>query len=191
MKSRVRLRWLLILIVIGIVVWLIPNPGEKPPPEFPSAGVSKTTPELSGRSRAAVLYIADKNHAGLLKTPVEIETEGANEADLADVIVKKIFEGSSGLYPPETAVREIFFYEDVAVISLDGSFRKKFDGGAWTELLAVYGIVNTVAESFEKVKRVRILIDEKEQDLFVSHVDIEREIAPDFSFVLPEEEAPQ
>ena len=87
--------------------------------------------------------------------------------------------------PKETSLREVFIYDNQAVISIDTSFRSHFAGGATEELLAVTAIVNTAVDSSEKVKSVAILLDDKNEDIFVSHVDISRPFFPDHSFDAP------
>lgn len=187
-------KWILILALIGAAVWLIPEPGVeeemKTGVERPVSTLRSAAPELSTVKRDIVLYLADKNRAGLVPTPASLETgEGLSEQVAA--AIGRLFEnGAAGLFPPETVAREVFVYSDVAVISLDGSFRRKFSGGAWSELLAVYSLVNTIAESFEEINKVKILVDAKEQEVFASHVDIYGEMTPDSSYTLaPAEEA--
>jgi hypothetical protein len=54
------------------------------------------------------------------------------------------------------------------------SLRDEHPGGAWTEVLAVYSLVNTLVENFSDVKQVQILIDGNESETLAGHVDISR-----------------
>jgi len=184
------LRWLLALAIIGAAVWLIPDPGGQAPLPGRISASSPTSPALESPMRKIdlVLYVPDKNRAGLEKTETWIET-GGDVSKQVEEALKKLFEAPMGLFPEDTVIREVFVYNDVAVVSLDGGFENKFRGGPWTELLALYSLVDTATSNFDGINKVKILIDDKEAEALVSHVDISGEIEPDFSFVLPPKDA--
>ncbi len=176
-----------VLALLGVTLWFSPSPDIEKPilvtqriSMDPASGLKTET--------AISLFVADKNHTGLSRLEKMIDTGETVEEKIYGAL-KALFDeeaASSSLFPEEMVVREVFVYDTTAVVSLDGDFRRKFKGGVWTELLAVYSLVNTVSENFGEINGIRILIDDKETDFFVDHVDITRAFESDFSFVLEE-----
>ena len=72
------------------------------------------------------------------------------------------------------------------MISIGAEFRKRQSIGAWTEQLEVYSIVDTLTRNFDEIKKVQILVDDKESEFFVNHVSIDGIITPDYSFIAGE-----
>jgi germination protein M len=60
-------------------------------------------------------------------------------------------------------------YIDLAPLSQNG-----VKASAWEELLALYGIADTLIQNFEEVKLVRFLIDGKEAQTLAGHIDLSR-----------------
>lgn len=181
-KALAKFRTLLfILVVIGVLVWSIPAPREElfTPDKEKSADQAK---EAQTRRYETTLYLPDANQTGLLPTAAMIETPPSPEEKIRGVLVALIANENFFLLPKETKIREVFFYNGEAVISLDSSFRSKFTGSATDELLAVTALVNSVVATVETTKRVVILIDDQAAELFVSHVELGRPFLPDYRF---------
>ena len=174
-----------ILIVIGVAVWLIPDPKE----EFLSASLSekpespiKISPTIRYK---ATIYIPDTSNSQLLPVETNLEAVATEEGKVRVALVALIENENFTLMPKETSLREVFVYDNMAVVSVDTSFRSNFEGGASEELLAITAIVNTAVDASTKVKSVTILMDDKNEDIFVSHVDISRPFFSDHSFDAP------
>lgn len=177
--------WVLVLFVIFIAVALLPGPDdtvfvkEKPPATLKSLLPATEKSE-------AVLYFADKNYTGLKRFDVEIESDVSYENRLKIILAKLFVEAEFPIFPEETSLREVFIFDRTAVISLDGGFKRKFNGGVWTEILAVASLVNTVVESFDMIDNVRILIDDNETEFFVAHTRIAGNLTADHSMIVEE-----
>jgi len=183
--------WFLLLALVGLVVWLVPPPDDTTdgPVKRPAPGRApvEVAPREAGPKRMVTLYSAGNSGGALEKAEVEISASGELDGQIRQAL-EALFRGGSftaALYPSDLAVRDVFVYDTIAVVSLGGEFRKKINCGIWTELLAVYGIVNTVAGGFEEIDRAHIIIDDAESDFFVSHISISHPLAPDLSLVKP------
>lgn len=186
-----RLRLLtLSMILLGLVVWIFPEPGEL---EWPFPGkvgtpvkVETRAPVKRGEQAAVTLYTVEKGENGLEKTEAMIEASG-DPAGMVKSAVEALLSweaAPAAWFEGDINVREVFVYGDVAVISLGGDFNTRRTLGVWTELLTVYSIVNTVTQSFDGIGRVQILINDRETELFMGHVSIASLIAPDLSLTI-------
>jgi len=177
-------------ILVGFVAWLAPSPGwwsKASVVDAPAEGSSS----LEARNQKSVqitLFFPDKNLANLVKERMTLnvpeETEGAIKA-----VLEELFNHSkvrNAIFPSGMEVLGVYLHEKSAIISIGGGFRKNYRVGAWTEILAVYSIVHTVCGNFESYKEVRLLINDIEEEMFASHVDISVPLAPDYSIVREE-----
>ncbi|VAX19483.1 hypothetical protein MNBD_NITROSPINAE01-154 [hydrothermal vent metagenome] len=177
--------WILGLFTIFVIVALLPGPdGKELLKEGKKVSLQSLTPELE--KHEAVFYFADKNYTGLEKVTVEVESGSELENRIKATIAKFFTDAQFPLFPNDTTLSEVFVVGATAVISLDSGFRRKFNGGVWTETLAITSLVNTVVESFEAIDSVKVLIDDKETELFVAHVRIVNNLHADESLTLEE-----
>jgi hypothetical protein len=91
--------------------------------------------------------------------------------------------------PSGTMLRAFYVTErGDAFVDLSGDVVRGHPGGSLNELLTVYAIVNAVAANLPAARRVQILIDGKEADTLVGHVDLRRPLTRDDSLVRASEE---
>jgi hypothetical protein len=177
------------LALAGVLAWLAPNPAwwsKAPTVDTQMEVASGARPEAK---RLAVsqtaFYVADQNLLNLVKliAPMNLpeDVEGGIQATVEELFIKS--QVANVMFPAGMAVRGVYIHEKTAIVSLAGTFRKNYHTGVWTELLAVYSIVDTVCANFPKIKEVRLLIDDGEEEVFATHVDISVPLSPDFSIV--------
>jgi len=177
------------LVLTGFVVWMVPNPGWRQP-----APVEDTQAEMAGDERREAqslqttsisFYVPDSDLLYLTAKYHPVNLPGMIEKRIQIVLTELFAEKNAvnTLFPQGMAVRGVYVSKATAIVSLTGGFRKNYHTGAWTELLAVYSIVNTVTGAFEEIGNVILLIDDEETELFVSHVDISGALYPDRSLV--------
>ena len=92
-------------------------------------------------------------------------------------MVEELVKGPSGenrvrTLPETVQIREVFSKDGTVWVDLGASIVDEHPGGAWTEVLTVYSIVNTVTENFSEVKLVHIIVDGRERETLAGHVDI-------------------
>ncbi|VAX23786.1 hypothetical protein MNBD_NITROSPINAE04-1734 [hydrothermal vent metagenome] len=176
--------WILILAFLGIIVWSYPAPDRDTGPHRPVGTKETTAIKHSGPNRKIVLFTPDKNGERLVKVEASIDSQAPVEDQIRQAL-SLLFTAEglpAPLFPEGMIIREAFVYDRTAIISLGEDFRKKLAGGVWTELLAVYSIVNTLSANFEGIDQTQILINDHESDFFISHVSISKAIKADLSF---------
>ena len=105
------------------------------------------------------------------------EVTGENREDLLKRVVEELVKGPANedrmrTIPEAILVRAVYAREKTVWVDLGGAVQDEHPGGAWTEVLAVYSIVNTLTENFTDVSSVQILINGRESETFAGHVDI-------------------
>ena len=105
------------------------------------------------------------------------EITGENREDLLKNAVEELLKGPADetrirTLPEAVLVRAVFTREQTVWVDLGGGIQDEHPGGAWTEVLAVYSIVNTLTENFTDISNVQILINGRESETFAGHVDI-------------------
>lgn len=75
--------------------------------------------------------------------------------------------------PQEGEINSLFITPDgTAFVDLSKEIIKEQSGGTEEELLAIYSIVNTIILNFPSIKKVQILIDDRQQETFNGHIYI-------------------
>ena len=103
---------------------------------------------------------------------------------VVEEIVKGPQKGLGGTLPPETRVIDSFVTANgVAYVDLSREASQKHTGGSRGELLSVYSVVNSLTANFPAVKRVQILVEDRQVATLAGHVDLTRPLVPDMTFL--------
>lgn len=147
-----------------------------------------------GRRISVQLFFEDPERAGLVME----EREVPFSSDLARqirLVLEELIHGSRAgrLAPlsPETKVNEVFVTAwGTAYVDLSKEAADSQVGGSKGELLAVYGVVNSITTNFPVVARVQILLDDRPAATLAGHVDLSRPLPPDMTLLAAIEPAP-
>lgn len=108
-----------------------------------------------------------------------------NEGAALGVVIKELLKGSANtavppLFPPGVELRASYLLPDgTAIIDLGGpALVSQWSMGTHGELMAVYGIVQTLCSNFTGVRRVRILVNGQPTETLAGHVEIDRPLVP-------------
>jgi len=147
------------------------------PPGIPVPEEGARTSRILPQTREVDLYFTDS--AGRRLSIERREVTGENREDLYGRIVEELVRGPMDqtrlrTLPETTQVRTIYFRDGTVWVDLDSAVRDEHPGGTWTEILAVYSVINTLAENFSDVEQVQILIEGHESDTLAGHVDISK-----------------
>jgi spore germination protein GerM len=89
--------------------------------------------------------------------------------------------------PPGTTLRALYLTErGDAFVDLSADARTRHTGGALDELFTVYTIVNALTANLPAVTRVQILVEGKEVDTLVGHVDLRHPLQKNLKWVKTE-----
>lgn len=103
---------------------------------------------------------------------------GENIEDQCYNTIQELIKGPSSnnfipTLPQEGKLNSLFITPDgTAFVDLSKGIIKEQSGGTEEELLAIYSIVNTIILNFPSIKKVQILIDDKQQETFNGHIYI-------------------
>lgn len=137
-------------------------------------------------TREVILYFASADGQALVAETRNINECTQDEDCLRDTI-RALIAGSQGdLAPILPAQAELL---DVAVdgSQVDVDFSQDLiaahPGGTQSELLTIYGLVDTLAVNFPHIRQMKVLVDGVPVATLKGHVDLRQPIHPDFSFV--------
>ena len=112
------------------------------------------------------------------------------------VVVEELARGSQiGLLPslpPGTRVLEVFVTaRGVAYVDLSKEAAAAVGRGSDDELITVYSVVNSLTSNFPSaVKRVQIVIEDRQVATLAGHVDLTRPLVPDMTYLAASTLAP-
>jgi spore germination protein GerM len=108
-----------------------------------------------------------------------------NPAAAMAVVVRELFKPPASRtharsFPADTVVRGAFLLPDgTAFIDLGGeTLTRGWGTGSHEELLAIYGVVQTVTANFPEAKRVRILVNGEPAETLAGHINVARSLGP-------------
>jgi hypothetical protein len=147
----------------------------------PSPGLKAPSGSEQATMERILLYPGGDN---FLLTPLTVQmvSRGNPQEDMADV-VSRYLAGPPGEdqvqpFPEHCALRSLFSLgPGRVVLDLTGPVRE--GGGSDTETARVYGLIDTLAWNFPDVKSVQILVDGKEVDTLMGHLDLSRPLPPE------------
>ncbi len=122
------------------------------------------------------LVIEDREVAYSDDLPRQVRT-------VVEELVKGSQAGLGGPLAPETRVIDTFVNGGVAYVDLSGEASKKHPGGSKGELLSVYAVVNSLTANFPAIKRVQILVDDRQAATLAGHVDLTRPLTSDLTLL--------
>jgi len=110
---------------------------------------------------------------------------GRQVRTVVEELVKGPQKGLVGTLPAETRVIDSFVTAaGVAYVDLSKEAAEKHPGGSRGELLSVYSVVNSLVANFPAVKRVQILVEDRQVATLAGHVDLTRPLPADMTFLV-------
>jgi hypothetical protein len=175
------------VVALGLLAWGVTALLERLTARTDEAAVvtSKPAPSETPHISATVFYATPEGDA-LMPIRREVPLADGIVAQGRQILTTQLEPPPSpyiSAIPAGTTLRA-FYVSDKgdAFVDLSG-IATGHPGGSFTELLAVYAIVNAVTANLPAVQRVQILVDGKEVDTIAGHVDVRRPLARDTSLV--------
>ncbi len=93
--------------------------------------------------------------------------------------------GSVAILPKETKILGIDIENDLVRVNFSRQLIDFHPGGSLSELLTVYGLINTLNENFPYIRQLQILVDGEIRQTLKGHVRIDQPVYADYSFNQP------
>jgi germination protein M len=163
--------------------------GEEAGAAAPAAAGGEDPAAVEQKITVKLFFLAPDQPALLIE-----DREVAYSTDLARqvrTVVEELVKGPQpggrllGTLPAETRVIDTFVTAaGTAYVDLSKEASQKHPGGSRGELLTVYSIVNSLSANFPAVRRVQILVDDRQASTLAGHVDLTRPLTPDMTFLV-------
>lgn len=174
-KWLIAIAFLLFAAIVGTLVakkYHVSSTPQVPPP-VENAGTVRVT-----------LFFADENGDGLVREGREVEAD-ADPSMLIETVLDELIRGPVGAYgqvvPDATQVRGVSLRGDLAVVDFSKEFYDDLPAGSSAEMVAVYGVIDTIAVNFPQVKQVSFLKEGQPVETVKGHLDLRQPLPPDFS----------
>jgi spore germination protein GerM len=157
------------------------------PRPTPAAPAAAPAPVASGRKiKARLFYVSDDGTR--LKVVERDVAYGDGAAAQAEEILKAQIAAAVpplvSAVPQGTTLRALYLATNgSAFVDLSRDVVSGHPGGSLDELLTVYSIVNALTMNLPAVTAVQVLVDGKEVDTLVGHVDLRRPLTKNVSWV--------
>lgn len=135
------------------------------------------------------LYFSDANERFLVAETRYVIRE-KTDVGLAREIAKALLEGSkTGLvntFPENIALQGVKIEKDgTAAVSFSRGLIERHPGGSASEVATIYSLTNSLAVNMPAVRRVRLLVDNKQVESIRGHVDTRQPFVPSKDMVAP------
>jgi spore germination protein GerM len=167
------------LLVAGLsvsAILLLMAACNEPASQNPTRSDSAVMAERSDDDRVVHLYFANSDQNALMAE--QRSMPAGLQSDKAGVrIIQALLEGPKQrlerTIPTETRLRGFYILDNrTAYVDLSNELREYHPGGARSELLTIYSIVNSLTMNLTDIETVKILIDGQEVTTLSGHMDL-------------------
>jgi hypothetical protein len=106
-------------------------------------------------------------------------------------IVKALLDGSkAGLvntFPHGVTLIDIKIVDaEIAIVNFSKSLTKLYQGSSASEMATIYSLTNSITQNIPSIKKVKILVEGKEQSSIKGHISTRKAFSPDLELIIPE-----
>lgn len=187
---RILIIALTLVLMVAAIGFMLGRNGQKEQ----QATVPLPAEEAAGpQMRDVTLYFAAVDGvylAGEAAQIPECDTEQDCLRSTVEAMVKGPVSGLLPVLPAGTEVRAVTVQEGLATVDFGRSLVAAHPGGSSSELLTVYGLVNSLAVNFPHIRQVRILVEGEPLESLKGHVVLGEPVTADFRYTRLPEGAP-
>ena len=177
--KKVSIFWPFFIVIMGLILsagsfWIYKRFSRGEEIQMPKIEVEKKT------TREITLYFANFEAKKLVPEKREIFIQ-PNMVKEIRKLVEELIRGprnkkSTRTLPPQAKLRSLYidFNEAIAYVDFSENIAKYSPGGSTGEILSVYSISNSIIDNFPEIKQVKVLIDGKEAQTLLGHIDLTR-----------------
>jgi hypothetical protein len=189
------MRWRRLLLTAGfltaaaLLVWLmfIGLPRWYGRPLTTRAAAPETIPAEPGRKINVRLFYVSDDGTRLMTVERDVAYAEQTVDQAREIITAQIAPVTAPLVsaiPPATTLRAVFVTDrGEAFVDLSAEVASKHPGGSMNELLTIYTIVHAVTFNLPAVSAVQLLVNGKEVDTLVGHVDLRLPLAKNLAWL--------
>lgn len=175
--------WLILAVVVFSVGLTIGIFGTQTPQQ---EVVVEVTPVIE-ETRNVVLYFASADGQALVAESRDIKACTDEAGCLLDT-VKELLAGPqdndlAAVFPQQVVVNNVLAEDSLVKIDFSQELVSAHPGGTQSEMLTIYGLVDTLSVNFPHLRQVEISVDGVPLETLKGHVDLRRPLTPDFSLV--------
>ena len=126
----------------------------------------------------AHLYFADKDNVFLIaeeRVLFQAEDPIIYSKSIIEALISGPAQKLGPAIPQKTSLRALYISEEgTCYVDLSADIQEDHPGGAATELLTVYSIVNSLILNITDIETVKILIEGQESITLVGHIDLQQ-----------------
>jgi spore germination protein GerM len=180
------------LVLIGLLAWAMANVLDRLVGLQPTVDQTAETaaPTAGAPHITATMYYAAADGQTLLPVRREVLLAEGTVQQGREIIAAQLQAAPPpyvSVIPEGITLRAFYVTErGDAFVDFSGDVASKHSGGSSAELLTVYAIVNAITANLPAIRRVQILIEGREADTLVGHVDLRRPLQQDLSLVRQE-----
>ena len=183
--ARILILSLIISCVLGFLVFFFLTLFDSVYPPVTGKGGK----EKSREKQQVTLYFSDTNERFLFPEKRYVPTDKTREGQATELI-KALVDGSkTGLvntFPLKTDIISVKIESDqTARINFGQNLAANHPGGSASEMATIYSLTNTLITNIPEIKKVKILIEGKEQESLKGHVDIRNPFAFNKELIAP------
>ncbi len=173
---------ILLSLALGVGAYLFFR-AAAPPEQGPALERFQAITSVAGPKSDVKLYFPSKEGDLLVAEEREVP-ESPDVNVMARAVVEELIRGPSGGLTPSlpqgARVKSLYIDESgTAYVNFSRELQSEFPGGAWTETLTIYSLVNTLTANFpEDITAVQILVEGAEIKTLAGHIDTSRPFLP-------------
>ena len=179
---------LFVVLVVLVIVFFKSGLKEK---IIPAAPISP--PEVEplllqpGQTRIVILFFLSENDTLLHPEEREIPAD-TSVVHQAKRTIQELIKGSQrgfiSPFPPETKLRELYVTDEgVAYVDFSKDIVEKHLSGSSAEISTIFSVVNSLAYNFNSIEKVFILIEGRERETLVGHINLSRPFLPLYDLI--------
>jgi hypothetical protein len=93
----------------------------------------------------------------------------------ASALIQELIKGPKGVgiktIPSSTQLKRLTVKDGIATVDFSSELSRDHPGGTTAELLTIYSIVNSLILNFHEIKKVQLLIDGRQVETLVGHIN--------------------
>lgn len=165
-----------VALVLGGVLFVCINACEEPQQPAQTGKEAVGTQANRNGKKVLHLYFADQEDA-YLTAEERVVAQQVDAKTMGGVIVEALIDGPREALmrtiPEGTSLRAFHVLQNgTAYVDLSKEIRENHIGGARSELITVYSLVNSIVLNLTEVDAVKILIDGQEETTLAGHIDL-------------------